>query len=97
MIAPGLLVMLAPLITGEKTVYFPKFVLFISLFVLISGTFFGGCAVYGLLTGAILSGVQMGATLEVQNIQSTFFYSPMLQYLLYIESFCLITLNFADQ
>ena len=61
MIAPGLLVMLAPLIT----VYFPKLVLFISLFVLISGTFFGVFAVYGHLTGAILSGVQMGATLEV--------------------------------
>lgn len=43
MIAPGLLVMLAPLITG---------------------TFFGVFAVFGLLTGAILSGVQMATSMS---------------------------------
>ena len=43
MIAPGLLVMLAPLITG---------------------TLFGVYAVYGLLTGAILSGVQMATSMS---------------------------------
>jgi len=43
MIAPGALVMLAPLITG---------------------TFFGVYAVYGLLTGALLSGVQMAISMS---------------------------------
>ena len=43
MIAPGILVMLAPLVTG---------------------TLFGVLAVYGLLTGAILSGVQMATSMS---------------------------------
>ena len=85
-IASGLLVMLAPLITGARTVHMSDYSfspIVRSLHILVRVDLrhiFGVFAVYGLLTGAILSGVQMATSMSnTGGIEHTEHSSPVMK------------------